>query len=209
MNATVKQQLRRNVCPLCYQNPAKTYSVPSTENEDGTLNIPAQPVFGIDPNHEPIDGYMSTRTIPGGTPGIQPRVTTIASGAQVYTVPANKKWSLESYVSDTTCTATVGNRILIVSVRSNDGTTLWNGPSSAAVAAAQVGGYDVGFGYANAPSTTVRRNLANTASTNVQVICSCPLKTLNAGCTVRILDTAAIDNADALNHNLCYTEYDA
>jgi len=61
VNATAKQQLRRNVANDPYSNPTKTYSVPATENPDGTLNIPAQAVYPIDPNVEPIQTTMPVR----------------------------------------------------------------------------------------------------------------------------------------------------
>lgn len=61
MNLTAKQQLRRNPQNAGYSNPIKTYSVPATSNEDGTLNVPAQPVYPIDPNVEPIQMTMPVR----------------------------------------------------------------------------------------------------------------------------------------------------
>ena len=67
MNQTAKQQLSRNPSNAGYSTPLKTYSVPATSNEDGTINVPAQPVYGIDPDHEPIDTYMAVRTTPSGT----------------------------------------------------------------------------------------------------------------------------------------------
>ena len=43
-------------------------------------------------------------------------------------------------------------------------------PHQPPITAAQIGGYDVGFGAPiNTPSTTVRRNIANTGNTNIQV----------------------------------------
>jgi len=61
VNATAKQQLRRNVTNDPYTNPTKTYSVPSTTNDDGTINIPAQPVYLIDPSVEPISAQNNVR----------------------------------------------------------------------------------------------------------------------------------------------------
>jgi hypothetical protein len=61
VSSTAKQQLSRNPQNAGYANPIKTYPVPAVTNEDGTISVPAQPVYGIDPNHEPIDMQMPVR----------------------------------------------------------------------------------------------------------------------------------------------------
>jgi len=154
---------------------------------------------------------MSTRqvvTIEGGTLFIVNRQSTINSGAQVFTVPAGKRWILQSYTSDLICSATVGNRTAIVFI-SDDIGPIWMGEITGNIAASQTGGYDISFGKVGTPSTTVRRNLANTANTNVQVRTNCPVFELDAGCTITYDDLANIDNTDVLNHVLVYRQYEA
>lgn len=208
MNATAKQQLRRNVTNDPYSFPTKTYSIPSTTNEDGTINIPAQPVYGIDPNHEPIDAYMAVRTTVGGLTAVTTFTAGIAGGVG-FTVPANKKWELQSFISDTTMTATVGNRTILLRILSAAGQAYWVGTLGAATTAAQVCGYDIGFGAPiNTPSTTVRRNIANTGNTNVQVRESCSAVLLPPGSVLQLIDVAGIDGADSAVCRLIYTEYD-
>jgi hypothetical protein len=207
VSSTAKQQLSRNPQNAGYSNPIKTYPVPAVTNEDGTISVPAQPVYGIDPNHEPIDMYLATRSILGGTPTALSQ--TMAIGNTFAAVPAGRRWRIQSFVSDTTASATVGNRVIIAQVRDNAGVVVWVGPATGNVAAAQIGGYDVVFGGGAGTTTVVRRNIANTANTNVQVLCSCGIIEMRAGWTIVILDTAAIDNADVTVIRVVYTEYDA
>jgi len=206
VNQTAKQQLKRNVCPLCYATPAKTYTVPAVENPDGTINIPAQPVFGIDPNHEPIDGYMATRQIPGGVVRDYSYSGGIGASGRGPAVPAGKRWKIMQVSSDVTASATVGNRT-IQGLVSDGTTTLWIGPLTAAIAAAQVGAYDIMFG-CGTPNTTVRRNLAATALCNVAVREACGITELGPGAFINIVDVAAIDIADTINIKVTYVEYD-
>ena len=211
MSSTAKQQLSRNPQNAGYANPIKTYPVPAMENEDGTISVPAQPVYGIDPNHEPIDLYLATRTIPGGVERQYTATTGIGAAGWNITCPAGKKWVLRAFVSDTTATATVGNRRILVRPINLAGAVLWVGSAMAALTAAQIGGYDVGFGAPiNTPSTTVRRQINTVAAdTNVQVRESCPTLMLNAGDYVQIRDSAAVDAADSVFYVLSVTEYDA
>lgn len=207
MNQTAKQQLSRNPSNAGYATPLKTYSVPATENQDGTINVPAQPVYGIDPDHEPIDSFMKVRTVPGGTITTTAAATIMAFAAS--TVPAGFRRRIYTWVSDITCTATVGNRLFVVRVRDALGNIIWIGPLSAAVVAAQICGYDVVFGSGAATSTTVRRNIANTANTNVQVLCSSGLQELAAGYVVDVIDTAAVDANDVATFRTTCVDYPA
>jgi hypothetical protein len=210
VSSTAKQQLSRNPQNAGYANPIKTYPVPAVTNEDGTISVPAQPVYGIDPNHEPIDMYLACRTYPtGGVVWSFINDGGIGAAGRTYTVPVGKRWLLMSSVADVTCTATVGNRVILTRVLSQPGgRPIWMGTSSAAVTAAQVGGYDVYFGAPSGISTTVRRNLANTGNTNVQVRDACSITYLPAGWQITLADVAAIDVADAVTWTLCYVEYD-
>lgn len=210
MTFTAKQQLSRNPQNAGYATPIKTYPVPAVTNEDGTISVPAQPVYGIDPNHEPIDMYLAVRSILGGVPGGIGNAGGIgATGIQV-TVPPGFRWELEQLSCDVTMTATVGNRILQCIVVGPDGVSVWQGAASAVVAAAQVGGYDCAFGAPLAtPSTTIRRNRANTGNTNVQVRETSGIKHLAAGAYVRVYDSAVIDVADAAYLTLNVVQYPA
>jgi len=58
---TPSQRLSRNPSAAGYSNPLRSYSVPATDNPDGTINVPVQPVIGVDPNREPIDSYLACR----------------------------------------------------------------------------------------------------------------------------------------------------
>jgi hypothetical protein len=78
VNATAKQQLSRNPQNAGYSTPIKTYPVPAVTNEDGTISVPAQAVYLINPNVEPIplfgqvqltDGTTNMQVIAGYGPG--------------------------------------------------------------------------------------------------------------------------------------------
>jgi len=51
---TPSQRLSRNPSNAGYSNPLKTYSIPATDNPDGTINVPVQPVQLVDATVEPI-----------------------------------------------------------------------------------------------------------------------------------------------------------
>jgi len=210
VNATAKQQLRRNVLNDPYSNPTKTYSVPATTNEDGTINIPAQPVYLIDPATEPIGAgsNVMVSTKPGGAKSVTGFTLGLPAGGQGLNVPAGKFWVIQSCIADVVCTATVGNRTIGGRVVVGGTTFYWFGATSAATTAGQTCGYDIGFGNVGAPSTTVRRNIANTANTNIQVREMCPITILRAGDSVTIDDYADIDVADQITMRLWYSEYD-
>lgn len=72
MNLTAKQHLSRNPSNAGYATPLKTYSVPATENQDGTINVPAQPVYPIDPNYEPIIARMPSVIVGDNQSGTNP-----------------------------------------------------------------------------------------------------------------------------------------
>jgi len=146
-------------------------------------------------------------TNPGGTLR-EITISNIALGNSLFTVPAGKRWRVLSLVSDTTMTATVGNRTLVLRlypVLSN----AWIGTTSGNTAATQKCGYDVGFGSPiNTPSTTVRRNLGNTANVNIMVRESTSCNMFAAGGTAIMIDAAGIDAADATSGFLTLMEYD-
>lgn len=158
---------------------------------------------------DPVTGNMGSKIVQPIKEGVTRTAyaNTFAIGAtgNGVTVPANKFWKVLGVTVDVVCSATVGNRVIIGRV----GNIYWVGPASAATTAGQTCGYDIGFGNAVAPSTTIRRNIANTGNTNIQVICSCPYSILGAGDTITIQDTAAVDVADSITWRMYYIEYDA
>jgi len=149
-------------------------------------------------------------TNPGGKVVCSNLQSTIgaAGGVILFTVPTGKRWVVEALSIDITCTATVGNRTFGVWSTDQLGNRAFMGTTSAATTASQVCGIDVFFGGTGAPSTTVRRNIANSGNTNVQVRESIPIKTMRAGQLIALDDYASIDVADAFNAFLQYTEYD-
>jgi len=172
--------------------------------------VPVQAVFGIDPNREPVDQYMACRSNPPGLATFAGGGVTI--GNTIILPPAvGFKRTLLGIQADVVCSATVGNRILYARINDTVGGVIyWIGPASAAVTAAQTGGYDIAF--PNGPvNTTVRRNIANTANTNVQVTTTCPHIALCVGVngalpSIQIVDAAGIDAADAVTWRASYID---
>lgn len=150
-------------------------------------------------------------TRPGGTIVRTTSADAItATGQDVIVIPAGKEGEPIAVVSDYTASATVGNRVLVATIRvSAAGNIVWMGTSSANVAAGQVCGYDISFGQVGTPSTTVRRNLAETGNVNVMVREFCPIKRMAAGWVLNIDDIANIDVADVLTHKTVITRYEA
>jgi len=148
--------------------------------------------------------------VPGGTSKYILRSgVAMNSGAQIITVPTGKRWKLLCLAGELTASATVGNRLLFVYLKETAGTVIWVAETAAATTAAQICGYDLAFGIGGTPSTTVRRNFALSANTNVQVRSLCPMDMLNAGDQIVFKDAATIDNADTLTCALHYVEYEA
>jgi hypothetical protein len=202
VNATAKQQLSRNPQNAGYSNPIKTYPVPAITNEDGTISVPAQPVYGIDPNHEPIDMYLATRTIPGGTPQLLAQGTGQATGALglLAAVTNGFRWQVDYILCDFTASATVGNRLLYGQITDGtSGAVVWTGLLSAAVVAAATANYDVNMG-GGTVGTGVRRNIPGTANTTIGVREVAGKMVLNGSSRFIIKDSANIDNADTCSY---------
>lgn len=202
MNQTAKQQLSRNPQNAGYSNPIKTYPVPAVTNEDGTISVPAQPVYLIDPNVEPIPmgsaALISSGTKLAGTLGTYPFFATAigASGLNLIFCAVGLTTVPQQITADVVCTGTAGNRVFVARILDASGNVVWMGTESAITTAGQTCGYDVNFGGAAGVSTTVRRNMANTGNTNVQVRENCGPLTLGPGYLFLLDDTANIDNAD-------------
>lgn len=156
-------------------------------------------------------GKAGNRVTPGGE--LKNSIITAfgvsAAGLSLFVVPTGKEVIPLSLSTDVTCTATVGNRT--IGIRIDDGTyIMWIGATSAATTAGQVCGYDIGFGNPlSTPSTTVRRNMANTGNVNIMVRENTSITRLAAGSRIIIDDYADVDIADSANWYLQYVELDA
>lgn len=149
----------------------------------------------------------TVQTNPGGVRTLYNATIAVGASGNGVTVPANKRWRVLCLSVDYTASATVGNRTLGVRV-GNGANAFWCSSISANVVAGALAGFDVYFGVGLATNTTVRRGLANTANTSVQVTTCCPITDLAAGDTVTVDDYANIDNADSMLYRLWYVEYD-
>lgn len=126
-----------------------------------------------------------------------------------FTVPEGKIWDLKFVIIEIICTATVGNRILDLSI--TDGTNvIFTSPPSASITASQYGQLatfrTLGYG-----GTTARRRLDNiNGNVNVELDPPLPDLILPAGYVIRARDAAAVDAAaDDMTVILHYVEYDA
>lgn len=212
MSSTAKQQLSRNPSNAGYATPIKTYPVPAVTNEDGTISVPAQAVYLIDPTVEPIPmgSDVTLKTVLNTYPLQYLRTAEglVAAGLTVGLVPTGVTCNAMFLTLDIVCTGTVGNRIVYVRVVDAGTRTIWAGSVAAAGTAGQTIGYDVAFAVPGAtPSTTVRRNLGNTANVNVMVRENCPLSVLGPGYSVVIDDTADVDIADAVTSRFTYRAF--
>jgi len=125
-----------------------------------------------------------------------------------FTVPTGKVRRLLSVHAEIECTATVGNRVLSVTL--TDGTnTLWTSRVTGSIAATQFGAILI-YPEATTDATNLMRKLSNTGNVNVSLIYPCAPFVLPAGYVLRVYDAAAIDAAgDDLTVVLHYVEYDA
>ena len=188
----------------------KEFDVPSRRDANGANLSPASAVFGIDPNHSPIDNYMAVRTNQGVNPTYYIINTTLtgAAGVQFLGATAGKITQLLGVTIDVTHSATAGNRQLYAWILSPTGATMWVGALSAIATANQITGYDIGFGNPlGTPSTTVRRTIAGTANTNIQVRESTALSWFAVGAGVSIKDINNTDPADVVATRFVTLEY--
>lgn len=145
------------------------------------------------------------------TPGGRVRLYFGSLAAFSLAVPTGKRWKILSFVADWTASATVGNRVIHAVIIGGGGAqNIWRGASSGVTTASQVCGYDIGFGSPlNTPSTTVRRNIANTANTNVQVRENTSINMMIAGDIITLTDIAAVDANDVVTYRVLVEEYEA
>ena len=198
-------KLKNPVSAAFLSEAVKEIQVPSMRDKDGANLVPASVVAICDPTVNPIP------LVPQGTPlgrGTLVQTSTVYAVTAGLTVPRGKVWQLIGWVSDYTTTATVGNRVILGLMKNGAGSTTWIGAASAAVVASKVCGYDFSFGSISGPNTTVRRNLANTANTDIQVTTQSPVTLLQAGGSIVLFDATAVDAADTYRVVLTYVEYD-
>lgn len=123
----------------------------------------------------------------------------VSTNTKIYTVPTGKRWKILWANFTYTCTATVGNRA--IGFGSYQSTVVYDIRASANLTASQAQKFIVtaGTGYPIAVSSagSITRNYLPIPSSFI----------LNAGETLRILDTANIDVADTLNIYISYLEY--
>jgi len=143
---------------------------------------------------------------PGGTIKVENVNGAFPGGSNIFTCPAGKRRVPLAFIADFTTVATVGNRSINIRIAGVGGTN-WIGATMAALAASQVGGYDIAFAPGTV-NTTVRRNIADSANTNVQVREFCPYLQMKAGDYITVVDSAAIAATDTVNAFFSFVEYD-
>lgn len=123
-----------------------------------------------------------------------------------FTVPAGKVWDIKKVYGELTCTATVGNRFLCVSV--TDGTNvIFRSVNSAGVASQEIN-INLLFTGGTFYDANALTDLAGNAQNLSRSQCVGPM-ILPAGYVIRVYDLSGIDPAaDDLTVVLHYVEYD-
>lgn len=126
-----------------------------------------------------------------------------------FTVPTGKKILLRMIYAEITATATVGNRVMRVTI-SNGTDLIYRCPPLASLAASQVGTVKWAV-WATAQGTTTSNGIALDGTTpNVCIYGPIPEMILPAGYVIRVYDGSAVDAAaDDMTVILHYIEYDA
>lgn len=125
-----------------------------------------------------------------------------------FTVPAGKIWDVKYLLFAINCTATVGNRVLLITI-SNGTNLVWTGTKSGNIAATLYGAVSAAptLDETSTTKASIHSLSANYTAWQTDVLpCPCLLP---AGYVVRMYDTAAIDAAaDDCIEILYYIEYD-
>jgi len=195
VSATAKQQLRRNVANDPYSNPTKTYSVPATTNEDGTLNIPVQPVMIIDATQEPIVPF----NVPSGQ---TTQLRAVVTNTSTVTVPAGERWNILYIGVHLLSDATVGARALRVDFANAAGNLIDVGFPVASVAS-QNSTLEYGFGGGGSNGAVAKATVV-AAAINAGVQATWPTMILVPGDTIRIWETNAVSAGDAITYVIRY-----
>ena len=146
------------------------------------------------------------RTTPGGTAKWTYDATANDSDKS-FTVPSGKVWQPLMILGNIACTATVGNRNLLVTI-SNGTALVWNSIKGGNIAASGYGNIQIGIDVTI--STTGRPPISALTAATVTVNDIMPYLMLPAGYIIRVYDLAAVDAAaDDLIVSINYIEYDA
>jgi len=127
---------------------------------------------------------------------------------KTFTVPAGKVWWIQSLEMFLVTSATVGNRVMQVTI-TNGAANIWTSRPAGALAAGAIGSYYITNTQEDA---NARRDLSNDgqSSTVVQSDIWPAMMLLPAASVIRVRDYAAIDAAaDDMTIVLYYIEYDA
>jgi len=149
-----------------------------------------------------------SRVIPGGTP--KHLYLAFADNSDVtYTIPTGKRWEVTRIQAQLSATATVGSRVIEVTITSG-GNLVFRGTRSGNIAASQIGVVQLLDNWAAVPTAATVALALPSGTVNVSVTCNLPCRSLAAGDVIRIFDTAAIDAAaDGVLLVVDYIEYDA
>ena len=197
----LKLKLKKAVASGNFSETVKEYFLAYLDVVGEGLSVPVWPVMGIDPNHDPIDQYLATRTIPGGTTQLLAQGTAQAIGALglMAAVPAGVHWQVDYIICDYTASATVGNRVLYGRMTDSNTAVMWSGLSSANVVATAIANYDVMMG-GGTVGTGVRRTIPGTANTTVGIREVGPKTVFGPASRFIVQDAAGIDTADTFSY---------
>jgi len=143
-------------------------------------------------------------TLPGGTP-VWSRDATLNDSDKSFTVPPGKVWEPVYIAATLQCTATVGNRGLVVRIYDSGGNLVGTTSSVASTAASQNAAIDVGFGNGISGTGAKANVLQISINNGLQTVL--PKIYMTAGMYFRVCDPNAVDAAaDDLTVELHYLE---
>jgi len=171
----------------------KEYLLPFTTQKDG-VRVPISLVQLVDGTKRPIPFVSGSAPWGNGVPNLVRDTTLNDADKDMVLVPAGKYYVVESIMINLITTATVGNRVLTVSLRNAGGDVIFLNQASAVVASStgnkqfSINGSGTAAHYANALFPSV----------------------IPAGYYYRIYDSNATDPAaDDMTVSISYKEYDA
>lgn len=195
MILTPTQRLSRNPSNAGYQNPLRSYSVPATDNPDGTINVPVQPVVILDMTQEPIVPF----NVPSGQ---TTNLRAVVTNTVTLTVPAGERWNILYLGAHLLSDATVGARSLRVDFANAAGNLIDCGFPVASVAS-QNSTLEYGFGGGGSNGAVAKQTVVF-AAINAGVQSSLPTMILIPGDTIHIWETNAVSAGDAITYVLRY-----
>jgi len=163
-------------------------------------------VYPVNPFGNPITNEIMVRTAPGGIPQ-STRFDTPNDHDYTYTVPAGKRFELESVLVEYNASADVGNRSVIVVI--GNGTNVLFVSPVLALTASQRGGLIVSPFFSGFITTFPTVALDLGATYNSKFTSFSPFKSLPEGWTIRIYEYAVNIVADDMILSINGIEYDA